>query len=73
MKVMVIPIVISELGIVTKRLIWGMGDLKNKRTSGDHSNYSIIEIGQNTKKSPGNLRKLAVTRTPVRNHQLTLV
>ena len=24
----------------------------NKRTSGDHRNYSIIEIGQNTKRIP---------------------
>ena len=27
--------------------------LRNKRTTGDHSNYSIINIGQNTEKSPG--------------------
>ena len=43
--------------------------LGNKKTSGDHSNYSIVEIGQNTKKSPGDLRRLTVTKTPVRNHQ----
>ena len=45
----------------------------NKRTSGDHLNYSIIKIDQNTEKSPGDLRRLAVTQTPVENHQLTLV
>ena len=49
------------------------GGLGVKRTNEDHSNNSIIEIGQNTKKSPGNLRKLAVTQTRVENHQLTLV
>ena len=49
------------------------GELGNKRTSGDHLSYSISEIGQNTEKSPGNLRRLAVTQTPVRNHRLTLV
>ena len=43
------------------------------RTSGYHPNYYIIENGQNTKKSPGDLRKLAVTQTPVKNHQLTLM
>ena len=37
------------------------GGLENKRTSGDHLNYCIIEIGQNTKKRPGNSRRLAVT------------
>ena len=41
--------------------------------SGDHPNYSIIKIGQNTEESPGDLKRLAVTQTPVRNHQLTLV
>ena len=48
--------------------IRGLGD----KRSGDHPNYSIIEIGQNTKKSPGDLRRLAVTQTPVENHELTL-
>ena len=41
----------------------GTGGLGNKRTSGDHSNYSIIKNGQNTEKSPGDLRKLVVTPT----------
>ena len=60
---MLIPIVIDAPGIVTKE--WVLGD---KRTSGDHPNYSIIKIGQNTKKSPGDLKRLAVTQTPVENH-----
>ena len=51
----------------------GTGGLGKKRMSGDHPNYSIIEIGQNTEKKPGDLRRLAVTRTPVKNHQLTLL
>ena len=34
------------------------GGLGNKRTSGDHSNNSIVEISQNTKKSPGDLLSL---------------
>ena len=49
------------------------GGLGNKRTSGDHPNYSIVEIGQNTEKSPGDLGRLAITQTPMENHQLTLV
>ena len=40
--------------------------------SGDHPNYSIVKIGQNTKKSPGDLRRL-VTQTPMENRQRTLV
>ena len=35
--------------------------LANKRTSGDHPNYCIIEIGQNTEKSTGDLKSLIVT------------
>ena len=37
------------------------GELRNKRTSGDHPKHNIIEIGQNTEMSPGDLQKLAVT------------
>ena len=32
------------------------GALGNKRTTGDHPNYSIIKIGKNTEKSPGDLQ-----------------
>ena len=49
-------------------MIWGLG---NKGTSGDNSNYRIDEIGQNTEKSPGDLKRL-VTQTPVNDYQLTL-
>ena len=49
------------------------GGLGNNTTSGDHPNNSIAVIGQNTKKSPGDLRRLAVSRSPVEDHQLTLM
>ena len=45
----------------------------NKRTSADHPNISIIETVQNTEKSPGDLRRLAVTQTPLKDYQLTLM
>ena len=41
--------------------------------SGNHPNYSIIENGQNTEKSPGELRRLAVTQTPAKDHELMLM
>ena len=44
-----------------RRIIKGTGGLGNKRTSGDHPNYNSIEIGQNTEKCPGYLRRLVVT------------
>ena len=49
---------------------WGLG---NNRKSGDHPNFSIIQIGQNTEKSPGDLIRLTVIQTPVKDHQLTLM
>ena len=49
------------------------GSVGNWKTKRDNPNYSIIEIRQNIEKSPGNLRKLAVTQTPVKNHHVTLV
>ena len=52
----IIPIVIGAFGTVTKGLL-------------DHPKYFIIENGQNTEKSPGDLRRLAVTQTRVEDHQ----
>ena len=47
--------------------------LENRRTSGGHPNYYIIENIQNTEKRPGDLRILAVIQTSVKDHQLTLM
>ena len=69
-EVMVISIVTGALCTVTKRFDTGTGGLENKRTREDHPNYNI-KVGQNTEKSQGDLRRLAVTQTPMRNHQLT--
>ena len=55
-----------------KRFIKGTGRLGSWRTSGDHPNYSVIGKDQNTEKSPGDLRRLAVTGA-VKNHQLKLM
>ena len=66
MKVTFWPVVISALDTVTKGFI-------NEWKSGDHPNCSTVEINQNTKESPGDLRRLAVTQTPAENQQLTLV
>ena len=72
MKVTIIPVVIGAFGAVT-RIIKGTGGLGNWQTSGDHPNYSIIENDKNTEKSPGDLMILAVTQTPVKDHQLMLM
>ena len=63
MKVTIIPIVIGAFGTVTKVLLKGLEDLEN----------GIIEDGQNTEKIPGELKRLAVTQSPVKDHQLALM
>ena len=73
MKVTIIPIVIGALGTVTKWIVKGPRRFGSWLPSGDHPNNSIIENGQNTEKSPGDLRRLAVTQSPVKDHQLTLM
>ena len=50
----------------------GTGRLGNMRKSDDHPLYSIIKISQNSEKSLGNLRRLAVN-LPGQNHRLTLL
>ena len=55
-----------------QRIGTGTRELGNNWTRGDHPNYYIIETGQNTEKSPKDLRRLVVTQTPVKDHQLML-
>ena len=73
MKVTAVPIVIGALGTIPKGLIKELEDLEIKGQVETIQTLSITRISQNTEKSPGDLRRLAVTQTPVRNHQLTLV
>ena len=73
MKVTIIPIVFGAFGTVTKGRLKGLEDLEDLMTSGDHPNYSSVENGQNTEKSPGHLRRLAVTQIPVKDHRITLI
>ena len=72
MKVTIIPIVIGAFSTDTKGLLKGLENLEIRGWVGDHPNYYNIENGQNTKKSPGDLRGLAVTQTLVKDHQLML-
>ena len=71
MKMTIIPLVIGDLRTVTKVLVKGLEDLEKNRTSGDHPNYGISEIGENTEKSHEDLRRLVITQTPVKNHHQT--
>ena len=71
-KVTIVPIVIGALGTITKGLLKGLEDLEiGGRT--ETPNDCIAKNGQNPETSPGDLRRLAVTQTPVKNYQLTLM
>ena len=68
-----VPIIIGALGTIPKWLGKGAGRVENQRTRRDHPNYSIVEIGQNTEDSPGDLMRLAVTQIPVKDYRIALV
>ena len=73
MKVTMIPIVTGALDKIPKCFVNGQKKLDDNRTNGEHRNNRIITIGQNTKKSRGDLKRLAVTQTLVENHHLILI
>ena len=68
MRMTVMPIVPDTLGTVRKGLERRLEELEIKETRPS----SIVKIGQNTEKSPGDLNRLAITQTPVKAHQLKL-
>ena len=72
MKMTIIPIAIGAFGTVTKGLLKGLEDLE-VAAEWRPSNNNIIEDGQNTEKSPGDLRRLTVTQSPMKDHKLTLM
>ena len=73
MKVTILPIIISAPGTVTKGLVHELEDLEITGQMETVSKNNIVEIGQNTERSPGDLKRLAVFQIPVENHQLTQV
>ena len=73
MKVTIVPIVIGAFGTITKGLLKGLEDLEVGGRVETIQNDSIAENGQNPEMGPGDLRRLGVTQTPVKNHQLTLM
>ena len=83
MKVTVKPIVIGAYGIVTKGTgglgrwrIWMLADLDvggRVETIQIATLLRTARILRNTEKSPGDLRRLSVTQTPVKDHQLKLM
>ena len=72
MKVTIIP---NESGVLLQSVkdFKGTGGHRSKRASGDHPKKYIIENGQNTAMSPGDLRRPAVSQTSVKEPQVTLM
>ena len=66
---MVIPIVTGALGTISKGLV----RIGNRKRSGDYSNYGPVEVSQNTDEIPGDLRRLAISQTWVKDYQQTLM
>ena len=71
MRVMVIPIVASAM--VSRGFESGLEKLKREGRNETIQTTSFFKICQDTVKSPRDLRRLAVTQTPVKDYQLTLV
>ena len=68
-----IQIVTGALGTVAKSLKKGPERFGNPRMYREHPNCCIVKIGQNTEKSLGDPRKIAVTQPPIKRHHLMLV
>ena len=51
---------------------WEVGRPHNSCHKPDNLDYSTVELGQNTQKNPGNLRRFTLTQTPVKEPQLIL-
>ena len=55
------PIVVRAFRTVLKSLRNGLEESVNQKKNRHHPDYSFAEISKNTKKSPGDLKRLAVT------------
>ena len=66
-------ILIGALGTLSKGIEKGTGGDRFRRKNRNHPNCHIAETSQNTGNNPEDLRRLAITQTPVEDPQLTLV
>ena len=70
---MVMPIEVCAFGAVLKDVEKKIRQNGNQRKNRDHPDHSIVKIGLNTGKSPGDLKRLFATNSLGKDHQLTLV
>ena len=75
MKVPIVPILIGALGTIIKGLLKGMEDLEVGRRGETIQTIALLRTARILRRvleTWGDLRRLAVTQTPVKNNQLTL-
>ena len=66
MKGTIVPIVIGAFGTITKGLLKGLEDLEVGGQVETIQTTALLSTDRTTEKSPGDLRRLAVTQTPVK-------
>ena len=64
---------IGAFGTITKGLLKGLEDLNVGARAETIQMTALLRTGHSTEKSLGDLRRLAVTQTPVKNRQLVLM
>ena len=73
LKITVKPIAVSALREVLKSLENGLAELEVGGQIETIQTTTLLRSSRSTEKSPGDLRKLAVTKSLVKHHQRTLV
>ena len=66
MRVAVISVITGTLGTISKSL---ERRLEGLEVGGVYPDFCVVDNGLNTEKSPGDLRRLAVTHADVKNSQ----
>ena len=73
MKVTIVPIVIGALSTVTKELLKGREDLEVGGRVETIQTTALLRTARILRRVSGDLRRLAVTQTPVKDHKLILM
>ena len=73
MKVTIVPIVIGAFGTVTKGLLNGLKDLEIRGRVETIQTTTLLRTARILRSVLGDLRKLALTQTPEKDHQLKLM
>ena len=73
MKMTIISVEIGAFSTVTNGSLKGLEDLEVGGRVETIQTTALLRTFRNTEKSPGDLRRLAVAQTPVKDHQITLM